>query len=256
VKWQAVLVAITTGLLAGGCGGAKNADDWIKTQFTPPTTEGSAMRLKSERPDERREALHVVAADRSARAIPTMVQVFCLEARSDTDPMVRSAAVQGLRFMEGPEVVPSLVLVAAKDGSPYVRADAVAALGLKVEGAAALMQVLQADRAADVRVAAAEALRNFKDKAAAQALVAAMADSSLAVALKAWESLRYMTGHDLPREAKPWEEFLADAADPFASYGKPPPMPKGQNQRGTFTKGPVDFIRGLFAKDPNEAELE
>jgi len=147
--------------------------------------------------------------------------------------------------------------VATRDESPYVRIDAARSLGQQKDAGAAapLMEVLRADRMADVRVAAAEALRNFKDKAAAKALVTALDDSSLAVSRKAWESLRYMTGQNMPRKGEAWQDFFTNAGDPFASYGKPPPMPKGENQRPQFTRGPGEFIRDLFAADVNEAEL-
>jgi hypothetical protein len=215
-------------------------------------------RTKSDQPDERREALQAIAADRSARVVPEVVAIFCLRAKDDPDPMVRSAAVHGLADMDGPDVIPTLGMVLARDGSPYVRVDAAAALGRhsQPECMAPLAQALRSDEQGDVRIAAAEALRGFRDKSAAEALVAALADEDLAVAQRAWESLRYMTGQDLPRQVRPWGDFLASATDPFQSYGKPPPVPAGQNQRPRFTKGPLDFIKGLFAKDVNQAELE
>ena len=249
------VTAVLAVLLAGGCGGSSGTG-WKERLFPPPAGV-QLMRVESDRPDERREALQALAADSGARRLPSVVKVFCLVAKNDRDPLVRSAAVRGLPAMEGEDVVATLGAVATRDESPYVREDACRSLGqLKDAGAAApLMEVLCDDRAADVRMAAAEALRDFKDKAALKALVTALDDSSLTVSRKAWESLRYMTGQSMPRKAEAWQGFLAAAEDPFALYGKAPPMPKGENQRPQFTRGPAEFLRDLFKQDPQEAEL-
>ncbi len=249
--------AILAGVLAAGCEGP-SLDQRIKSTLNPEPMTAVVDRINSNNPDERREALEASAADRDTRAIPKMVEIFCVKAKTDTDPMVRSAAVRGLGQMQGEEVAPSLAFVLAGDGSPYVRADAAVALGrqAKPECMAPLAKALAADRTSDVRVVAAEALRHFKDPAAAKALVAALADPSLAVDQKAWESLRYMTGQNLVRQAPAWEEFLASSADPFAGYGHAPPMPEEPNQRPRLLQGPLDLFRGFFDKDPNEAELQ
>jgi len=252
-----VALAMAALVLAGGCGG-QSGGQRFKEWLSPTPTVVQIGRLRSEQADERREAAQAVAANREARQDPSVVKIFCLLARSDEDPMVRSAAARGLADMESEEVVPALSQVAASDRSPYVRCDAVASLArqAKPECVPPLVRTVQDDSSADVRTAAAASLRQFKDVAAAKALVAALDDSSLGVARKAWESLRYMTGQNLPRQAQPWDDFLASTEEPFAAYGQPPPMPKGENQRPHFTKGPMDFIKGLFAKDVREAELQ
>ena len=243
-------------LLAAGCSGQAGTP-W-REKFFPPSTAVQLVRIESDQADVRREGLQAVAADASARRLPAVIKLFCVVARNDRDSMARAAAVQGLGRMEGEEVVATLGYVATHDESPFVRADAAGSLGRQADpGAVApLAQVLQGDRMADVRVAAAESLRQFKDKAAARALLAALNDSSLAVSCKAWESLRYMTGQNMPRQVQPWEDFLASAADPFEQYAKPPPMPRGENQRPQFTKGVMESIRDLFSKDVTEQELQ
>jgi len=250
-----VMVAVSTILLVAGCGG-HGGPSW-KDKLFPPPVGTQLVKVESDKADERREALEAIAADSGARRLPSVVKVFCIVAKSDKDPLVRSAAVRGLAVMEGEEVAATLGAVATHDESPYVRMDACRALGNQKDGAPAapLAEVLCGDRVGDVRVAAAEALRNFKDKGALKPLVAALDDSSLAVSRKAWESLRYMTGQNMPRKADAWNDFLASSQDPFEQYAKPPPMPKGENQRPQFTRGPAEFIRDLFTQDVNEAEL-
>jgi HEAT repeat protein len=266
VKWP-VLTAAAAVLLACGCGG-QGGPSW-KDRLFPPPVGTQLLKVESDKADERREALQAIAADSGARRLPSVVRVFCLVAngakdakgariaKADDDPLVRSAAVRGLADMEGADVVPTLGAVATHDESPYVRMDACRALAGQKDPAAAvpLAEVLCGDRVGDVRVAAAEALRYFKDKGAAKTLVTALDDSSLTVSRKAWESLRYMTGQNMPRKADVWTDFLAGAENPFEQYGKPPPMPKGENQRPSFIRGPAELIRDLFTPDVNEAEL-
>jgi hypothetical protein len=115
---------------------------------------------------------------------------------------------------------------------------------------------MQSDDSVDVRLAAEDALRNFKDRPAAEALANGLGKSDIAEVQKCWESLRYMTGQNLPREPAAWDAFLASAEDPFARHGRPPPLPKGQSQRPTITKGFGDFFKGLFEKDVRESELK
>jgi len=249
-----VMLLASVSLAACGCGGAGS---WQERLF-PPSTASQMVRIESDRPDERREALQFVAADSGARNLPSVVKVFCLVAKTDKDAMVRAAAVRGLGVMQGEEVMPALSGVAINDRSPFVRMDAAASLGRQAqpEGMPVLVQALQGDSNSDVRVAAADSLAAYKDKSAALALVAVLRDPSLAVAQKAWQSLRYMTGQNLPRDEQAWGEYLESADNPFVGYGRPPAMPRGQNQRPQFTKGPLDFLRGLFAKDVREAELQ
>ena len=124
------------------------------------------------------------------------------------------------------------------------------------EGMSAVVQALGNDSSIDVRIKSAEALRRFAQTEAAETLVATLGDREVAVAHKAWESLRYMTGQDLPREQQAWTDYLASAEQPFARYGKAPGLPKGKSQRPHLTKGLGAFFGGLFKKDPLEAELE
>ena len=248
---------ILAALAAGGCGG-QSMDQWFKEKLVPEPTVAKVPRIESAKPDERREALQAVAADAGARQSANVIKLYCLVATTDKDPMVRSAAVRGLGDMQGEGILAALGLVLEKDESPYVRMDAAASLGRRgnPEGIPDLAKAVAKDPQSDVRAAAAEALRYFKDKAAGQVLVKALSDPSLAVEQKAWESLRYMTGQNIPRMAQPWEDFFVASEHPFEAYGKPPPMPEGQNQRPKFRKGPLEFIQGLFAKDVREQELE
>jgi hypothetical protein len=254
-------------VLVAGCG-SQNAGGWFKERFAPMPLSARVAQVESPKADERREALQALAADKRAIAEPSIAKLFCIvalsarqydeaRARPDEDPMVRATAVAGLANMQGDGVLDTLGKVALNDKNVYVRREAVLALASRVpaEGAAVMIEALKNDSSPDVRLAAAEGLRHFRDKAALQALIEVVEDANIAIATKAWESLRYMTGQALPREALPWGEFMTSADDPFMYYGKPPPLPRGPNQRPHFTKGPREFIWNLFKKDVRDAEL-
>ncbi|MFO8014580.1 MAG: HEAT repeat domain-containing protein, partial [Phycisphaerae bacterium] len=207
-----VCVAAALTLLAAGCEGPRAKVDvnrWIKDLVFPPSTAERVIAVQSPLADRRREALQEIVEDKKARQVESVVKLYCLVARTDADPMVRSAAVRGLAVLKGEAVVPTLCHVLETDKSGYVRSDAAAALGRHETPSAmeALVDALASDASTDVRVAAAESLRRFQTKRAAGALADALDCRDIAVAHSAWRSLRYMTGQDLPRETEPWTQF-------------------------------------------------
>lgn len=216
------------------------------------------VEIESENPDVRRKAVEAIAKSGKTGTVPSLVRLLCLVAQKDRDAMVRSAAVQALGGVKGEGAFETLAEVLAKDENPYVRSDAARALGRQAvpEAVPVLIEAMRGDASIDVRLAAEDALRNFKDRSAAEALASGLGKSDIAEVQKCWESLRYMTGQDLPRQIAAWDAYLASAEDPFARHGRPPPLPKGESQRPTFTKGIGDFFKDLFEKDVHESELE
>lgn len=254
---KAVYIAALAALLVGGCAG-KNPLRWVAETIMPVSLGTRVIQLESEDADVRREAVLAIASSNKVESAPALVRLLCVVARTDPDAMVRAGAARALGRVEGEGVVDTLVEVLRADPSAYVRSDAAMALGRKgaPEGLPALVEAMRNDANTDVRVAAGGALRHFKDRAAAEALVAGLEDSNVAQAHKCWESLRYVTGQDLPREPAPWEAFFASAEDPFARHGRPPRAPKGKNQRPVMTKTVGQFFKNLFAEDVQKAELE
>ena len=255
-----MICAVLVSLAPVGCGKTKTADEWIKGKLFPPTPAERILQLESDHADVRREAVLYVQRKPKMHQVPSVVKVMCLLAREDyeRDPMVRAAAARTLGDLKGDDVIPTLGAVLATDSNPFVRTDAALALGAHgaPDGIQALAEAMGADKDVDVRVAAAEAIHGIKDKRTAEALVGGLADPDIAVARKAWESLRYVTGQDLPLKVEPWSEWLAAAERPLAAYGKPPPMPKGLSQRPQLTQGIGGFVKGLFKRDVREAELK
>lgn len=257
---RAVLGIVLASLLSVGCGKSRTADEWIKARLSPATPADRILQMESEHADVRREALLYVQRKPDMHRVPSVIKLVCLLAREDyeKEPMVRATAARTLGEMKGEDVVPTLGAVLTTDPNPFVRADAAWALGRQgsPDGIQALAHAIRQDKSVDVRVASAEALHGVKDKRAAETLLAGLADPDVAVARKSWESLRYLTGQDLPFSVEPWSEWLASAEQPFARYGRPPPIPKGASQRPQLTQGIGSFIKGLFKRNVREAELE
>jgi len=253
-----LLLAVVLGVSAAGCQGHSVSMTDLIEKITGPSTADQVVAVESTSADQRREALEEIVKDKNARQVESVTKLYCLVARTDPNPMVRATAVRGLASLEGDGVIPTLCDVIETDKDPYVRTDAAHALGSHDDAAAieALIGALQDDADTDVAVAAADSLRNLQSTRATAALAEAVEDRNLAVAYTAWESLRYMTGQDLPRQREPWTAFLASAEDPFARYGRAPKLPGGESQRPHFRQGVTDFVQSLFEKDPLEAELE
>ena len=130
----------------------------------------------------------------------------------DADHFVRADAVRVLgQTRQGNAVEP--LLDALKDPAGDVRAGAVAALGILRDSRSipALYAALK-DKDPTVRANAEAALKNHTDL---PLLVAALDDESTAVRANAAYVLWLMTGQDLGRDRRKWEEWMA------AGRGKP-----------------------------------
>jgi HEAT repeat protein len=251
------LLAVWT--VAAGCGQQQMGTGNFFRMLFPPSLGTRVRELESEDPGVRRDAALAIGKHRRASRYPKVVELMCLVARSDPERTVRAAATRSLGRLEGESVLEALAGILKEDKSPWVRTHAAVALGKHEKSDAVLeplVEALRTDPDVDVRLAAAEVLRDYKQREAAEALSDAVGDSDIAVSSKSWKQLRFMTGQDLPRETAPWKEYLATAEAPFDRYGHPPPMPKGEDQRPFIREGLGDAFRRAFEKDVHEEELK
>ena len=199
-------------VVVGGCSSAGRS---LRGGFAlggPGVAELTAQ-AQSPDPDLRREAAlalgkHQLGGESAKEALAVLAGLL----RSDTEPLVRSAAATSLGRLGGEESVPALV-EGLSDQSPLVRADVCWGLGMTgAEGAIApLAGALTLDASVDVRCASARALGNFRDLAAWQALVEALAADRNAVQTAAYQALRRSTGQRrLPQEQAAWQKWLAE----------------------------------------------
>jgi hypothetical protein len=153
-------------------------------------------------------------------------------AQGDPDYLVRVAAIRALNRARMPSVTP-IAVRALDDGNPLLRLEAAKALAnvpdekavpalirhmdalIEVRGEAGRPEQLQESR--DVRVAAADALRNFPTRDVAKALTDALHDKDFEVSWQARKSLVLMTGHDFKYDQGSWREYFSKADKPFGS---------------------------------------
>jgi HEAT repeat protein len=211
VKARSVLVVAGVAVVLGGCASAGgNAARGFR--FRGPGVGELTTQTKSPDPDLRREAALALGRRRlQGESAKEVREVLAGLLRSDSEPLVRSAAATSLGRLGGEESVP-LLAEGLTDRSPLVRADVCSGLGTTGAPAAIspLAGALTLDASVDVRCASARALGNFHELAAWQALVEALGASRKAVETAAYQALRRSTGERrLPQEQAAWQKWLA-----------------------------------------------
>jgi len=108
---------------------------------------------------------------------------FFLESLSDDQPLVRLEAADALANIPDPDAIPLLLIHMGADAEPNM----------------------------DVRIACAEALRNFHTTEVMRALVNELDDTEFGVAWQARQSLELLTGQDFLYDQKAWLNYLVVA---------------------------------------------
>ena len=160
-----------------------------------------------------------------------VVQVLTACATSDPLPTCRLAAIHSLQHFKDPRAAQALLDAYERasyfhrdhpETTAVLRCQAIAALGVNGNPIAVdqLVRVVNQpptggpdkdqQQDMDERIAAARALAHFPQYQAAEALVAVLRTEHGSIALRnrAAESLREMTGENLPADAQVWADFL------------------------------------------------
>ena len=138
-------------------------------------------------------------------------------AQADPDPTVRAAAIRASNASRDKAAVP-IFIAALNDKSDMVRLQAAKALSNIPDPTAAepLSRVLgnQAETR-DVRIAASEALRHYRNLDVARVLVGTVGGRDFSIAWQSRWSLIILTGRDLGYDEHKWLEFLAGPEKPL-----------------------------------------
>lgn len=159
-----------------------------------------------------------------------VVKVLIQSAVSDSQPLCRLAAISTLQHFKDPRVAQALIDAYERasyfqrdrpDALETIQEQALQALGVNGNPLAVdlLVRVLKTppltgnerDKQNDLnqRIYAARALAHFPQYQAAEALVSVLrTEQDVALRDRATESLREITGQDLPPTAEAWTEFL------------------------------------------------
>lgn len=165
-----------------------------------------------------------------------------LDAAARTDPVaqVRCVAIRILGRYEDDRPTKTLLTILTASGpggealepTDDVRWDAAEALvSMQAKGllneqdqSAAcqlFIQFLRSDRSRNVRVTAARALGEFKDRQVFPPLIEALRNKDFMIADNAERSLMALTGTTHDYDAEAWSQWLGRIDDPFSDAGKP-----------------------------------
>ncbi|MFG0248690.1 MAG: HEAT repeat domain-containing protein [Phycisphaeraceae bacterium JB051] len=200
------VLVMTTGMFVG-CEVIDSTGSAIDNMISPPTPSEEARNVFNVYdPDIRRRALNNLSASPFGGEGP-YVRLYRLLI-DDPDPTVRAAAVKALGLHGEVKDVP-LITIRLGDPADMVRWEASKALQ-KIHNPEAIKPLINAmnkDTDADVRMACADALGQYATPEVYGALVAALDDERYGVALAASESLSTITGQELGDQASAWIEY-------------------------------------------------
>lgn len=203
--------------LAGGLGGCETAaqDFGEFMNFNAPSPTEAATWMFHRDAEKRRLGITLISNSYFGGEEPYM-KVY-REAITDADPMVRAACARALGFHGAPEDALPLA-TALSDSSELVRWESAKALQRIYNEAAvpALNNAVVNDSSVDVRMAAANALGQYRERRVLEALIRALDDPSLGVSHHAQRSLRILTGENFGSDPVAWFDWSRSAAEPFA----------------------------------------
>jgi HEAT repeat protein len=250
-----LLLAALTGCESGQGPGEVMAG-WFDGLGSPPPAQVAADAFDPDDPDKRRESI-ILLANASWGGEEPYLKAY-RELTGDPDPTVRAAAVSALGRHGEPADATLLTERLVNDESKIVRWEAARALQ-KIhhpEAIDPLIRALGDDADADVRMTAAQALAQYPRRQVFDALVGALNDENFAVVTAAHESLKTLTGRDLPDRTTAWWQWAQERENLFADgrpyYYQPYHRPPGMLDRMQFWKdsdAPRLQPRGLESAD-------
>ena len=183
---------------------------------TGDTPLKSAVRMEDARSaDARRGWDDELIQNRFARKDP-YTKRYAQIAGYDSESIVRGSAVRALNYSRSRDG--SDLFVKSLDApEAYVRLEAAKALAnIPVEKAVPkLVGLLEKDEDRDVRIACADALRNYKTLDVGSRAIGVMTDRDFGVTWQARQSLILMTGRDFKYDEAGWLQYLSQGSKAF-----------------------------------------
>jgi hypothetical protein len=167
-------------------------------------------------PDERREGINQLV-DHDYGKRPPYTTRYKQIAQTDTDFTVRAAAIRALNRAREKSAT-GIFIKALQDANESVRLEAAKALAnVPDANAVAPLTKIVANNSEnkDLRIAAADALKRYRDLGAARALVNALEGKDFGVAWQARHSLVTLTGKDLHYDTGAWLNYLTGPTKPL-----------------------------------------
>ncbi len=232
------MMALVVGVLLAGC--SSSSHRWsFKRRSSQAWLD---MALEAPTPDERREGVVGLAESRDGTS-PWAMEVFDTVARTDTDSMVRRAAIRAMcGAADASCVATALKLLKSSDerfgdvrpANGPVRGEAAKLLQQIVCASAfeesqrreiveALLDRLDRDQDRDVRLTAIDTLSYFTERPIPSVLVEVLeSEDDFALQHAAEGSLIVLTGTTHHHDPVAWRRWLRETADPFEHSGELP----------------------------------
>ena len=208
MRRRSILVGLLAALVLAPAGCTMDSENPAMRRIFGPAPKALVRQMfESPDPDLRREAIDKLSAKDYGQREPYLKGYAALA--TDPAPTVRSSAVRALGRGKDPGYV-NVVLEALKDANTGVRWDAAAALDLILDPKAVepLARTAANDDSVDVRIAATRALRHYRTREAAGALLHCLEDADFSVRFQAAESLKELTGESIPPDHRAWRDNL------------------------------------------------
>jgi len=190
---------------------------WAWDRSTSETPGKYARQLLDQNADLRREAIYELSDHRYGRRDP--YTKYYSHMTEDKEPTVRTAAIRALNRARE-RAFTTVYIAALNDADANVRLEAAKALANIPDprAAAPLMKALgNLNENRDVRLAAADALREYRSSDVAQALVRVINDRDFGLAWQSRQSLRFLFGVDHGYNQEAWLNYITGPSNPFRS---------------------------------------
>jgi hypothetical protein len=167
-------------------------------------------------PDNRWKGINQLVGNDFAKRPPYTTRYRQI-AMNDSDPLVRAVAVRALNRSRDTGAAEAFIK-SLQDPNDAVRLEGAKAL-VNLADPNAIPELLRLlnklDEPRDIRIAAAEALKHFKQLDVARALVSRLNERDFGVAWQARRSLRRMTQNDFAYNEGAWLQYFTGPEKPF-----------------------------------------
>jgi hypothetical protein len=227
IHWSVMTLILVSGSILSGCRIDTKGQDSILAAFQGPSIGDAALMAVDPYSADNRYKGTLIIGSQPFAGEELYMRLF-LENINDPDPRVRVASMRAIANHGRPEQAP-LLIEGLSHPDPFVRVEAARGLQ-RLYNTQAIDPLVIASREPDlekpdvpaeasaaVRVEAVDALGQYADDRAIQALIAALNDSDLAVNRTAQNSLRTLTGQDFALNQRAWLDWYGEAKSPFAN---------------------------------------
>jgi hypothetical protein len=232
-----------------GCSSSRHGA-WFKKPKT--SQEWLDMALEAKNADERREGVVGLSQSRDGKSDWAM-KVYDTIARTDTDPMVRCAAIRAMSAWAGSQQIPTALKLLHATATPDVRPApgpvrweaAKMLLAIAREGGyepsqreeivKTLLDRIARDQDRLVRLTVIDAVAYFPQNPVPAALVDVMeTEDDFALQHAAERSLIVLTGTTHHHDAEAWRKWLAETENPYEHGGEMPEELATQDKKSAW----------------------